>query len=269
MIQQTFVLIAMRLARFWIVPVFAVCTGCTAYTLSTLHSESDRLQTTKAACQGNSGATADPTLCLTSLDTPLLDLARKARDAAQQAADERTRISFLAISALSGWSSLTEEGVQLADDVATEGVERCAALDPKTSFVPPRDCNLLELEPGFGRHARAIMFLTTIDHTPQPLDPATLMALHEQSATYVANTWDFIEGKRHELDGRRVLNADIAAYLDKQKLPLYCAAQKLAVWEDKVDGPALAAIQADIDTKMTGPLHFKPELCTPSMFGLN
>jgi hypothetical protein len=267
--QPTLTAFAARLLRLLVIPLLLAGSGCTAYTLSGLHSESDQLQTSKASCQaGTQGAVTDPTLCLTSLDAPLLDLAQRSRDGAAQASDERTRIGFLAISALSGWSSLTPEGAQLADDVAADGVQRCAALDPKTNFVPPRDCNLMALEPGFARHSRAVIFLTRIGHMPQP-DPATLTELHDQASSYVGSTWDFIEAKRAELKDQGTLNADIAAYLDRQRLALFCGAHRFSILADKFDDAALDPLLADIDNKMRRPFGFRPEMCTPSMFGLS
>jgi hypothetical protein len=256
--------------RLWILPLLLAGAACTAHTLSTLKSESDQLQTTLGICQGDNKANADSALCLTSLDAPLLDLARKARDAAPQAADERTRIGFLATSALSGWSSLTPEGAQLADDVAADGRNRCGQADPKSTFVPLRDCNLLELEPGFARHSLAIIFLTEIERMPTPLDPGIVASLNDQASSYIANTWDFLESKRAELEARHFLHPVVAEYLDKQRTIIFCTAARFAVWESKVEGPLLPTLRADIKSKMTDPPHSKKvQDCNPNMFAPN
>lgn len=235
-------------------------TGCTAYTLSSLQRDFKELEVTRDACRQDAINTGAAGLCLSGYDAPMLDLAIKTRDAAPQAEDERTRISFLALAATAGWKSRTEQGMSLSEAVAADGNERCQNL-AKDKFGVPRDCALLQLAPPFVRHGRALNFLATIEHV-DALTPDQRKELVDQSGNYITNTWGIIEGIRGKLAADPEVSKSVITFLEEERAIIYCTAMKISERDQNFgDAELSATVSHEVRDKITPAFNGKIPVC--------
>ncbi len=216
-----------RITQIWLSLILAVFIGaCSAVSLSDLHTTFERIQQNRADCSVIDAKILDRVIACPS-DAALLDIARKAF-AARDSGDDRTNVALLRLAAAAGWESRTQEGLEIAEAAAADGVRRCDAL-PAKQFGAPRDCALLRIAPAIVVHVRALNVIARVGTSePGRVSAEDRNSLGVTSDAYVANTFDFIERVRSTtLAADAALDPSVLTYVDRQRRAFYCTAAKL------------------------------------------
>ena len=217
-----------KATQVWLSVILAILMGaCSSISLSDLQTTFERIQQGRADCSVVDAQVLDRVVACPS-DAALLDIARKAF-AARDSGDDRTNVALLRLAAAAGWESRTQEGLEIAEAAATDGIRRCDAL-PAKQFGAPRDCALLRITPAIVVHVRALNLVARIGTTePARVSAEDRNSLGVTSDTYVDNTFGFIERVRATtLAADAALDPSVLTYVERQRRAFYCTAGKLA-----------------------------------------
>jgi hypothetical protein len=213
--------------------------GCAARAFSSLQSDYQDVIRQRVGCA------APPTAetvqrCAGDDGAVLADIARRAREAAADASDERTRIGLLRLAAAAGWTSRTPEGFEQARAAAEEGQGRCAKLSPDR-FGAPRDCALLALAPAFVAHQEAVRLLTALRQPGGAAEPGNLEKLRAVSRDYASTTLGDIEAKKGAGAIPREAAPELDGYVTRQLPIMTCTILALTGANQSVGNAELAA----------------------------
>jgi hypothetical protein len=185
--------------------------------LGALQQESER-------CRAASPAPGGFQACSARHGAALAKLAQESADEAAKAQNRATRIGLYALAANGGWESGMDAGFQVADTAIQAGTAECGRA-AANEFVPPRDCALLRVGPGFVAHMRTLSIVDQIEaKPPASVSAAEKRQLAEVSIRYVRNTFDFVEGQRRQFEADPNLDQSVLALLDRQRSTFFCTA---------------------------------------------
>lgn len=215
-----------------------ILAACTARTFSSLQSDYQDVIRQRAACTSAPSAEAVQR-CTADDGAVLADIARRTREAAADASDERTRIGLLRLAAAAGWTSRTPEGFEEARAAAEDGQGRCARLSPDR-FGAPRDCALLALAPAFVAHQEAVRLLAALKLPGGETEPGNLERLGAVSRDYASTTLADIEAKKDAGAIPREAAPELDAYVARQLPIMACTILALIGPNERLGNAELA-----------------------------
>jgi len=232
--------------------------------LSQQHANIAQMQEEIARCRATAGtAPGGFTSCTATRGPQLAKGAKEGLDEASRTANRATRVALYAASANGGWESGTAEGFQTADTAIQAGTAECGKF-AANEFLPPRDCALLRVGPGFVVHMRTMTLLDRIEvKRPAAVSAAERQQLAEASTRYVKNTFDYVEIQRSQFAADPNLDIAFLTMLDGQRAVFYCTSLHLVTATRRLGQVETSRrVSRDRDRMITAAPALRAQTCT-------